>query len=89
MPRLSHKDKDIKHFDAVEQPDGSYIDEFGDILWYNKVGKRHREDGPAIIYDDGDSAEWYFHGTPYPFNEWLSRTSSSDETKMLLRLQYA
>mgnify|MGYP003651487052 FL=1 len=85
---LSHRDRDIVDYDAVEQPDGSYIDEFGDIMRYNKVGKRHGEIGPAVIYYDGDSAEWYFHGRSCSFDEWLKLSTISDEQKMMLRLQY-
>tara|TARA_B110000902_G_scaffold214945_1_gene247195 strand:- start:191 stop:460 length:270 start_codon:yes stop_codon:yes gene_type:complete len=86
---LNHRDNDITETNAVEQPDGSYIDEFGDILRYNKVGQRHGEFGPAIIYDEGDySAEWYFHGRSCSFDEWLKLSTISDEQKMMLRLQY-
>ena len=29
--------------------------------WFNKDGQRHREDGPAITWADGDK-EWYQNG---------------------------
>jgi hypothetical protein len=74
-------------FDAVEQPDGSYLNNADTISWYNAVGQVHREDGPAIITNDG-AIMWYLHGTRYSFDEWFEVTKASDETKMLLRLQY-
>lgn len=38
-----------------------YTNEFGTTTWYNRAGQRHREDGPAVEYDDG-SEEWYIQG---------------------------
>ena len=29
--------------------------------WKNKAGKRHREDGPAVEWNDGET-EWYLNG---------------------------
>ena len=72
---------------AVEQPDGSYLHNDGDIFWYNEVGQRHRKDGPAVIKSDGE-IYWYFNGEEYKFDEWL-KLNKTDEQKMLLRLQYA
>jgi len=45
------------------------------IRYYNKDGKRHRTDGPAIIYSNGYKA-WYINGKCYgngdkPPQEWL------------------
>ena len=40
--------------------DGRHIDEDGTERWYRN-GRRHREDGPAIIYADG-SEFWYKNG---------------------------
>ena len=31
------------------------------IKYYNKDGKRHRTDGPTVIWSDG-SKEWYING---------------------------
>lgn len=39
---------------------GKYIEPNGTIRWY-KNGHIHREDGPAIIYSDGQQ-EWYLNG---------------------------
>jgi hypothetical protein len=41
--------------------DNPQIDEYGDTCWYNFDGKRHRTDGPAVIWADG-SKFWYQHG---------------------------
>ena len=37
------------------------IDEKGNKFWYNEDGKYHREDGPAVIWNDG-SKTWYKNG---------------------------
>ena len=71
---------------AVEQPDGSYLHNDGDIFWYNEVGQRHRKDGPAVIKSDGE-IYWYFNGREYKFDDWL-KLNKTDEQKMLLRLRY-
>ena len=81
--RLYH----IREYEAVVQPDGSYLHEDGDVCWYSEVGDIHREDGPSIISPDGD-VEWCLNNIVYTFNDWLKLTPISDEEKMLLRLQY-
>jgi hypothetical protein len=55
--------------------------------YYDTKGFPHREDGPALIYPNGQ-AYWYLHGTLYTFNEYLKLTPIPDEQKLLLRLQY-
>ena len=46
--------------------------EYKVIIWYCN-GKVHREDGPAIEWDNGDKA-WYFNGKAHredsPAFEW-------------------
>jgi hypothetical protein len=37
------------------------IDSDGTENWYDDYGKYHKEDGPAIIYVNGDIS-WYKHG---------------------------
>jgi hypothetical protein len=83
-----NRDYDIWYHHAVEQHDGSYRTKFGDIRWYNEAGERHRDDGPAVVFPDGDVA-WCLNGRQYRFNEWLIEMNKTDEEKMLLRLQYA
>jgi hypothetical protein len=91
----SRRDYDIKHHDALEQSDGSYLNSYGDITWYNEAGKYHRADGPAVLYADGviysgsGAVGWYIDGLPMTFRKWLTKSTASDEHKMMLRLQYA
>jgi hypothetical protein len=84
----SRRDVDIEEFGAIEQSDGSYVHNDGDIVWYNEEGFYHREDGPAIIYLDGD-IYWYLNGEWYSFDDWCIELNKSDEVKMMLRLRYA
>jgi hypothetical protein len=78
----------ISNFGAIEQSDGSYIDTYGDIAWYNKAGQYHREEGPAVIYASGRSY-WYLNSKEYDsFDDWLIKANISDKSKMMLRLQY-
>jgi hypothetical protein len=84
----SNRDYDIEYRGAFEQSDGSYIDKFGYIKWYNELGQCHREDGPGVIYPEGD-ASWYLNGQPYLFADWLIKLNKSDEDAMMLRLRYA
>jgi hypothetical protein len=85
----SRRDFNIEEFDSIEQPDGSYLDNDGDISWFNDDGEWHKEEGPALIYSNGD-VEWYLNGKIYSFADWLIELANvSDEAKMMLRLQYA
>jgi len=84
----STRDHAIKYFDAVEQSDGSYINRYGSIRWYNKEGETHREEGPAIICNDG-RIFWYLNNIFYTFADWLIKLNKTDEDKMILVLQYA
>jgi hypothetical protein len=77
----------INHGGAVEQSDGSYLNG-GTVRWYNEVGERHKEDGPAITTSYGDIG-WWLNNTAYSFDEWCNKLNKSDEEKMLLWLQYA
>ena len=81
--RIDH----INDYDAVEQSDGSWLHNDGDVYWYNERGDTHREDGPAVISINGD-VEWLLNSKRYTLDEWLKLTPISDEQKMLLRLQY-
>jgi hypothetical protein len=84
----STKTIDIRNYRAVEQSDGSWLHDDGEIFWYNKEGEVHREDGPAVIDNDG-TITWWLNDGEYEFTDWLEGTSLSDEQKMLLRLCYA
>tara|TARA_R110002124_G_scaffold19674_1_gene78504 strand:+ start:969 stop:1247 length:279 start_codon:yes stop_codon:yes gene_type:complete len=91
---MSSRDHDIKYWDAILQPDGSYIFPNGQIRWYNEVGQNHREDGPSVIYVPPQSCtldmthEWTLYDRYYSFNNWCIELNKTDEEKMLLRLQY-
>jgi hypothetical protein len=37
------------------------INEFRTIRWYNDAGEIHRDDGPAVEYENGDKL-WYING---------------------------
>jgi hypothetical protein len=37
------------------------INQYGDIFWYDDARRFHRENGPAIIWSNGD-IEYYQHG---------------------------
>jgi hypothetical protein len=82
-----HRNFNIDKLDAEEQSDGSYLNKYGDVCWYNEAGQRHREDGPAVIYNDGE-VEWLLNGEYHTFESWCAALNKSDEVKMLLRLSY-
>jgi hypothetical protein len=85
----STRDNDIYQWSAVRQADGSYIDRFGYINWYNKSGQRHKEDGPAFWVPRYPRLSWCLNDKEYDsFDEWLKASPIQDEQKMLLRLQY-
>ena len=37
------------------------VDKYGSKKYYNAEGQRHREDGPAVEYSNGDK-EWFLNG---------------------------
>lgn len=38
-------------------------------VYFNTNGYKHREDGPAVLHDDGKK-EYWFDGKEYSFEEW-------------------
>lgn len=61
-------------------------------IWYWQ-DKIHRVDGPALIIADVSLAgrrlnEWWIHGIPYNFNEFLQKIENED-IKIMLALRYA
>jgi hypothetical protein len=78
----------IETFGAVEQPDGSWLHEGGNRVWYNDEGGYHREDGPAIIYANRDQFGWSLNSDYHTFESWCIKLNKSDEAKFLLKLQY-
>jgi hypothetical protein len=48
----------------------------------------HREDGPAVIWQDG-SKEWWLHDNRLSFDEWLEETTGlTDEGKLMFKLEH-
>ena len=47
------------------------VDEYGTKSWYLN-GKRHREDGHAIEWDNG-SKFWYLNGEEFSKKKWKKR----------------
>tara|TARA_R110002124_G_scaffold19674_1_gene78505 strand:+ start:1240 stop:1494 length:255 start_codon:yes stop_codon:yes gene_type:complete len=83
---MSSRDYHIRKYAAVEQSDGSYLNKYGYVYWYNEAGDIHREDGPACIhYND---VEWWLNDLVYGFDGWCIVLNKTDEQKMLLRLRY-
>ena len=83
----SSRDFAINNRGAELQPDGSYINEWGNILYFDESGGYHRAEGPAIFTTEGH-IYWWLNDTQYTFNEWLKLSTISDEDKMMLRLRY-
>jgi len=52
--------------------DGLNIDKYGNKLWYLN-DKRHRTDGPAIEYSNGDEF-WFLNGIMLSEEEYLQAT---------------
>ena len=84
--RINH----INDYDAVEQSDGSWLHDDGEVYWYNRIGEIHREDGPAILrpYIGYTCVDWFLNDAEYTLDEWIKLASISDEVKMMLRLCY-
>jgi len=82
------KTNHINNIGELLQSGGCYLGSNGGMFWYNKEGQYHREDGPAIINEDGAAALWCLNDKEYTFDDWCIELNKSDEEKMLLRLQY-
>ena len=77
-------DNDRAHRDGG--PAREYIE--GICVWYQH-GRRHREDGPAIIFADDAGCQWCLNDIMYSFEEWLiENTAISEEEKVMLKLKY-
>jgi hypothetical protein len=57
-------------------PQYIYINEFGSKYYFKdkKMNIRHREDGPAIDYSDGNKV-WYLNGVSYTETEFNYKTA--------------
>ena len=67
------------------------INDFGDQFWY-KDGKRHRDDGPAVIWSDGDQS-WYIHNEDITneVTQWAEQCNidldnMSESDKLILKI---
>jgi hypothetical protein len=85
---MSSRENDMRISNAQPQPNGSYLNKRGMVTWYNHIGQRHKEDGPAVIWSNGNTY-WYINGNEYTLKEYLKLSPITDEQKLLLRLQYA
>jgi hypothetical protein len=78
---------DIKVYDAVKQDDGSYLDMFETVLWYNEQGMIHNESGPALITHDG-ICEWWIDGIQYSFDDWCVKLDKNIDEYASLIINY-
>ena len=56
---------DKKFYDGLHVPrtfTGVGLMKNGFFIAYYKEGEFHREDGPAVIYNDGTTFDWHLHG---------------------------
>jgi hypothetical protein len=60
----------------------------GNLIWTNSKGGLHREDGPAVIFSDGDGNHFInakYH-TKFRWLQWLKSGQSSLDQKTILKL---
>jgi hypothetical protein len=63
------------------------IDENGHQKWYNRTGKLHREDGPAVIYNNSYT-RWFLNDVRYTSNKSFQEAANltdEDMTAMILK----
>lgn len=66
MKVIKSKDKNLKITGIIA---------FNNRIVFLKCGKRHRKDGPAIIYHDHFFIRWCYNGVFYGFdNEFINKT---------------
>jgi hypothetical protein len=64
------------------------ISDNGTKFWFNKNRHWHREDGPALIYNNGDQA-WYINNFRHRDNKsFQSAAGISDEDMIAIVLKY-
>ena len=69
------------------------IDKYGDEYWQLPNGAYHREDGPAIIWNDGELfCIWFLMDDEYDFDAYCSELKrnygKTDEDIMMIKMQY-
>tara|TARA_B110000238_G_C15948575_1_gene362191 strand:+ start:115 stop:402 length:288 start_codon:yes stop_codon:yes gene_type:complete len=55
-------------------------------IWYLN-GDLHRTDGPSVDRPDAVT-RFHLYGCAYTFDEWIGRSSLTDEEKVMMKLQY-
>ena len=55
--------------------------------WFNEDGKRHREDGPAVILSDG-TEEWWLNNKKLSFTEWADELNLDQKTKLEMVMKW-
>ena len=81
---------EIKDGKAIPSTGAFFLEDKTSIQYINN-GRRHREDGPAIINTNGHLEgliEWWWEGTPYIFETWCKVANKTDEEIVQLKLQY-
>jgi hypothetical protein len=68
------------NIEAIEYNDGSIRYSYNEFFY-------HRVDGPAIIFADG-RVEWWLDNVNYSFDKWCKLVDISDETKVMMKLEY-
>jgi len=58
----------------------------GDKEWLVN-GFLHREDGPAVIYNNG-SFLWFLNNVRFSFKKWCEKLNKTDEEIIFLRIKY-
>ena len=85
---MSSLDSHRHYYNAVRHEDDSYILDNGEILWYNRDGEIHREDGPAIVWPDG-KFNYFLHDIQYSYVEWKlainPNMSKADKVKLVMK----
>jgi hypothetical protein len=80
MTAMAPRDYNIEAYHAVMQEDGSYVNKYGHMFWFNEDGEYHNESGPAIILKNESSTKfWYLNGSKYSFIGWCLETGQSGE----------
>lgn len=64
------------------------IDHHGHQIWETLKGDWHREDGPAVIFNDGQQSWYLFNRSILDFKEFQYVLNLSDEDMSVLILKY-
>mgnify|MGYP003971914045 CR=1 FL=1 len=57
------------------------LDQDGDRVWTDEDGDYHREDGPALIWNNTNPQYcWFIHGYQYAKDDWLQYLKSGQSS---------